>query len=181
MVYNGRIEGRYVYLMSATEEDAEFTLMVRQDPRLTRFIPQVNNTIEQQRQWLNKQRKKVNDYYFVARDYEGNKIGTIGVYDIKDGIGEGGRLTSIGNALQSIEIQYLICKFDFNVLNLDSVNTFVYAENYSALRLSKQFGAIFEEDLQEVDGVPVFFGNIKKTDFERVVPDVRKMIYRGKN
>ena len=165
MIYEGVVKGQYVYLMSVTENDAEFTLKVRQDKRLTKYLPKLNNTLEQQREWIRIQREKKGDYYFLARDFEGNPVGTIGIYDIRGSVGEGGRLTSIGNALQSLEIQYLAFKFDFEILCLDKVTAFVYADNTSAYRLSKTLGIRFETPSVDNDGRIVRNGSITREQY----------------
>lgn len=38
MVYEGVLEGRYVDLRSVIEDDAKFTLSLRQDPLLTQYL-----------------------------------------------------------------------------------------------------------------------------------------------
>ena len=43
------IEGRYVDLRSATIEDAEFTLAIRQAPEFSKWLPRIDNTIDQQK------------------------------------------------------------------------------------------------------------------------------------
>ena len=178
MVYDGVIKGQYVDLTSVTEEDAEFTLMVRQDARLTKYLPKVSNTLDQQKTWIISQRQKEGDYYFIAKDHNGNPVGTIGIYDIHDNYGEGGRLTSIGNALQSLEIQYLIFKFDFEVLKLDKVTAYVYADNKSAYKLSEKLGTRFEEPSLDSEGRAICNGSITKEQFEEAVPGIEKMLYR---
>ena len=180
MVYDGVIKGSYVDLFSVTEEDAEFTLMVRQDERLTKYLPRVSNTLDQQKEWIKKQRIKEGDYYFIAKDHNGKPVGTIGIYDINGKTGEGGRLTSIGNALQSLEIQYLIFKFDFEILELDKVTAYVYADNSSAYRLSEKLGTRFEKPTADDEGRMICNGSITKEQFEEAVPSIERMLYRRK-
>lgn len=180
MVYDGVIQGKYVQLLPVTEDDAEFTLYVRQDPRITKYLPKVDNTLEQQREWIRRQRERAGDFYFVANDYNGNPVGTIGIYDIRDNVGEGGRLTSIGNALQSLEIQYLIFQFDFEILKLDKVVAYVYAENTSAVRLSEKLGLRFEPPSTDDEGRVVRNGSITREQFEKAIPTIEKMLYRNK-
>lgn len=180
MVYDGVVKGKYVQLVSVTEEDAEFTLKVRQDPRLTKYLPKVNNTLEQQREWIRKQRLQEDDYYFVAKDYNGNYVGTIGIYHLNGKTGEGGRLTSIGNALQSLEIQYLAFRFDFDILNLEKVTAYVYADNAAAYRLSEKLGTRFEEPSVDDEGRLVCNGSMTKEQFKEAEPGIRKLLYREK-
>lgn len=180
MVYDGVVTGKYVQLFPVAEDDAEFTLMVRQDERLTRYLPKVSNTLEQQREWIRRQREKDGDYYFIAKDFAGSPVGTIGIYDIKDNQGEGGRLTSVGNALQSLEIQYLAFKFDFEILKLDKVTTYVLAENISAYKLSEKLGTRFEEPTIDEQGRKICNGSMTREQFVEAVPGIERLLYRIK-
>lgn len=179
MVYNRVLEGRYVDLMSVSEQDAQFTLEIRQDSKLIKYLPVVNNTLEEQIEWIREQRRKIGDYFFVAKDKCGNRIGTVGIYDISGERGEGGRLVSIGNAIQSIEIQLLAFQFDFYEILLEEVTTFVYADNFSALRLSRKFGIEFGEPVLDADNRYVCFGFVKKEIFKKHEKSIRKMLYRN--
>lgn len=145
MFYDGVVAGRYVELRSATAEDAEFTLSIRQDPEFSKFLPRLDNTIEQQRNWIASQRNKPGDYFFVIWDKEGNRIGTISLYDVEGDVCESGRLAVRGNAFQSIEAQMLSFKFAFEELKLKEVVSYIYADNDRALRFNKQFGGVFYE------------------------------------
>lgn len=71
MIYEKMMQGQFVYLKSATSDDAEFTLALRQNPALTKYLPKLDITLEQQKNWINIQREKAGDYFFVVR----NKIG----------------------------------------------------------------------------------------------------------
>lgn len=177
MVYGNTIVGKFINLYSVSEEDAEFTLKVRQDMRLTRYLPQLNISLDAQKEWIRSQRRKEGDYFFVAKDHFDNYIGTVGIYDIKGSTGEGGRLTSIGNALQSVEIQYLIFRFDFEKLGLKEVTTIVYAENESALKLSEKFGVKFDMPVEE-GGNFVCHGRITAQQFKGNAPYIESLIYR---
>ena len=58
------ILGKWITLRCAEESDAEFTLAIRNDLKLTKFIPKVNGDIESQKYWIRKQREKYGDYFF---------------------------------------------------------------------------------------------------------------------
>lgn len=180
MVFDGSIKGEYVDLTSVTEEDAEFTLFVRQDERMTRYLPKVTNSLEQQKAWITSQREKKGDYFFIAKDHAGNPVGTVGIYDIHGDMGESGRLTSVGNALQSLEIQYLLFKFVFEIIKLNEVTSYVYAENKSAYRLSEKLGVRFKEPSIDQEGRLVCYGNISREQFEKAIPGIERLLYRRK-
>lgn len=177
MIYDGIIKGRYVDLRSATVEDAEFTLAVRQDPEFNKYLPRVNNTIEQQAAWISRQREKQGDYFFVVCDKEGNPIGTISIYDIEGDHAEAGRLTMRGNAFQSIEAQLLSFHFGFNELGLKNIVSYIYADNARALRFTQQFGGVLQEP-EEKDGHLECKAINSKEDFDACEKKLRALLYR---
>ena len=103
MFYDELLEGRYVDLRSVDENDAEFTLKIRQDPEFTKFLPKIENTLEQQKNWIRYQRNKEGDYFFVVQNKAGERIGTIGLFDVTDVQCEGGRVAVGGSALAILE------------------------------------------------------------------------------
>lgn len=180
MVYEGVIGGRYVELRSATVEDAEFTLAVRQDPEFNKYLPRVNSTLEQQKAWISRQRVKKGDYFFVVWDKAGNRIGTISIYDIEGDHAEAGRLTMRGNAFQSIEAQLLSFHFGFNDLGLKNIVSYLYAENARALRFTQQFGGVLHEP-EEKDGHMECMATNSKENFDNCEKKLSAFIYRKKN
>ena len=178
MVYSGLIEGKYVNLRSVDEKDAEFTLSLRQDPNLTKYLPKLNITIEEQVAWIKKQKEKEDDYYFVIEDKKGEKKGVIGIYDIKDNCAETGRIAVIGNAIESIEAQLLSFDFAFDYLKLDYTVNYVMAENSHALRFSQMFGSISSEPYLDGDGKMRIDGKINRDSYQNAKKRIIKMIYR---
>ena len=84
MIYNGIISGKYINLRSVLIEDADFTLKIRQNKKKTKFLHNVDDDIEKQRQWIKTQQQRLGDYFFIAENKTGEPIGTIGIYEIHD-------------------------------------------------------------------------------------------------
>lgn len=145
MYYSETIEGKYVDLKCVTVSDAKFTRDIRRDPAFSDCFPKLENTEEEQKEWIKYQQQKEGDYFFVVWDKNGKAIGTIGIYDIHNDVCESGRLAVRGNAFQSIEAQLLAFKFAFEILNLQVVVGYIFAENSRAIRFNKQFGCTLEE------------------------------------
>lgn len=141
-----KIEGRYINLLPATVEDAVFTRNIRMDSRFSKYFPKMENTVEDQINWIKKQREKTGDYFFVVWDKKGNRIGTIGLYDYDGETCEAGRLAIDGNAFQSIEAQILSFEYAFNILCVKRTISYIFEDNERALRFSKSFGGTFEKD-----------------------------------
>lgn len=180
MVYDKVIEGKYVNLRSVNIEDAEFTLSLRQDPELTKYLPKLDITIEQQINWIKKQREKEGDYYFVILNKENLPLGVIGLYDIQGSQGEAGRIAiKNGNSFQSLEAQLLSLDFAYDELNLKKTVNFVYSENVHAIRLSQLFGSVEvgryadESGMERVDGV------LTVENYRIARQKLAKMLYRG--
>ena len=171
------IEGRYVDLRSATIEDAEFTLAIRQAPEFSKWLPRIDNTIDQQRAWIERQREKAGDYFWVVWDKTGNRIGTISVYDVEGDCAETGRLAMRGNALQSLEAQLLSFQYAFYKIGLKKTVDYIYADNVRAMKLTLQFGGKTER-MEERDGRSTYKMIIDKVAFENAEQTIKRFLYR---
>lgn len=173
------IIGRYVDLRSCTEEDAEFTRAIRKDPEFVKFLPAIDNTIEQQKAWINRQREKAGDYFFVVWDKEGNRIGTISIYDVNGNRAESGRLAIKGkNAFQGIEAQLLSFRFAFGELGLECIDGYIYADNDRAIRFNKQFGGSHYPPEVDDSGKTIIRIENWKEDFELADKRLSSILYR---
>lgn len=178
MIYNGKIEGKFVSLQSADVDDAVFTLKIRQDPVFNRFLPRINNTLDQQIAWIKSQREKEGDYFFVVRNRKNERIGTISLYDICGKHAEAGRLAMCGNAFENIEAQLLVFDFAFNQLDIDSVDSYIYAENTRAIKFSKQFGCVICGEIEK-NGTKMCKAVNEKKAYEISAEKLKGMIYRS--
>lgn len=178
MVYDGKIEGKYVYLMSATIEDAEFTLSLRQNPILTRFLPKLNITLEQQRTWIASQREKMDDYFFVVRTNNNEPIGTVSIYDIQDASSESGRLALVGDPIQNTEASLLLFRFAFDILGLERVTGYIIDGNKRAERFNKQFGCSFGDPEQNERGEVIRKTLITSDSFHLAENKLERLLYR---
>lgn len=180
MAFVDAIEGTYVDLKSATVEDAEFTLRIRQDPIFEKFLPRINNTVEQQKQWIQKQREKNNDYFFVVWNKNGLPIGTIGLYENDKGQPESGRLALKGDAYENFETAYLLYEFAFHTLGLECLYGIVYADNKRAIRYNQQFGVVTGETCLDENNKRMIHVSISAKNFNYRKAALKKLIYRNK-
>lgn len=141
MVYDQNIEGRCVQLRAATLEDAQFTYDIRQDKEKTRYIHPINGSVEQQKEWLEQQRKREGDYFFIIETREGMPIGTSSVYNIKGEEGETGRILLLGTPLQNVEAHILGYDFAFYHCGLKKVWMTVHEKNIHTQGNLKKYGA----------------------------------------
>ena len=180
MYLQEEIKGHYIDLKSVSEDDAEFTLAIRRDEEFVRYLPKLDITVEQQKEWIKSQQKKPDDYFWVVLDKKGQYIGTIGVFDIFADPPKAGRLALKGNALQNIEANYLAYRYGLYDLHLEKLWGFIYAENSRAIRFAELFGGIMGEEY-ELDGRVVRNVIFKQPEFGEAEKNVRKMLYRERN
>ncbi len=178
MVYEKVISGKLVDLKAADIDDAEFTLSIRQDPEMTKHLPRLDITMDQQKEWIKRQREEENGYFFVVWDKQGNRLGTMSVYDINGDTGEGGRLALYGDPMQKIEAGLLMLEFDFDVLRLEHIIGWVEADNKPALRWNKMFGAIFNEPEIDKRGKMIQRFTITKDDARVACKKIRGILQK---
>ena len=170
------IVGRYVKLKPVDKDDAEYTLAVRQDPQFTKYLPRVNNNIEQQKQWIESQRKKEGDYFFVVINNNNEKIGTIGVYGTDTIHPESGRLALKGNAYENFEAALLMYDFAFDSLKLETIYGEVYSDNIKAIRFNKQFGVEHIGTQINDNGIEVIEVKITKDRYNKYKEVIQRKI-----
>lgn len=144
MVYEDLIPGKTVCLRSIEERDAEATFLMRSDPEKSRFIHAAKGTVDDQVEFIRRQRKTPGDYLFVAEDVgDGRLVGMRGVYhwSPEEKVAESGRLISIGNQIQGTEIMMLGFDFAFDVLGVDRVFMTTLEPNASVLSIQQRAGA----------------------------------------
>lgn len=181
MAVSEPIEGRYVDLQSCTEDDAEFTRAIRKDPKFVKYLPAIDNTVEQQKAWIRSQREKEGDYFFVVWDKDGNRIGTISIYDVNGDHAKSGRLAIKGdNAFQGIEAQILSFRFAFGVLGLECIDGFIFADNERAIRFNKQFAGRHYPPETDENGRTIIRIENWREDFEKVDKKLSSILYREK-
>lgn len=182
MIYDKMICGRYVDIRSASLDDAEQTLKLRQDPQKTIFLHQLDNEIDKQKRWLKNQIEKTGDYFFVILDKKNEIIGTIGIYDIEGKKGQSGRLLSYGNSVQSFEGMLLAIRFAFDYLVLDELWGDVDARNTTALEFNKMFGFRFDKLVYDSElNRQVHHGTLYESDFENYAKKIERFIYRNQS
>ena len=152
MVYQKTIDGKYVYLKSADVDDADFTLSLRKDPSLTRYLPKLDITVEQQKRWIETQRSKEGDYFFVVRRKDHTPIGTVSIYNVNGDTSESGRLALIGNAIENTEAALLLFCFAFDILHLKTVTGYTIDGNKRADRFNRQYGCVAAEPEMDENG-----------------------------
>lgn len=176
MYLDRAIEGKYCELRSIEESDAEFTLALRQDPEITQYLPRLDISLEQQKEWIKAQRERPYDYFWVMFDKEGNRFGTAGIYDMNTNEPKGRSLAAKGNPLQNIEGTYLAYKYMLDVFKVDGMYGYVYADNVRATRFNELLGAVIGEP-KESNGIIIREVIFRQPEFGIAEKKVRRMLY----
>lgn len=178
MILEKTLRGKYVYLRLADISDVVFTLKIRQDKTLNQFIHPVNNDLQKQIIWIENQRKKPNDYFFVAFDNNNLPCGTISIYNIIDDVAEIGRQVSCGNPIQTFEIANLCFDFAFFELKLSKLIAEVNINNTKIIKFAKLYNAIFKETFKNDMGLDAQHIEYTNENWKKTKVKIEKMIYR---
>lgn len=154
MYIDYKLEGKYVTLRSVEESDAEFILSVRNDPRISKYLPPLDVTVEQQKQWIAKQRADRDSYYFLWLNSKGMPIGTISLYNIDGNHSEMGRVCSIGEPAANVEAFVLFLDFVFDTIKLDFTTGWVYEQNKAVIALNNALGMTWTTNDTDEKGEP---------------------------
>lgn len=176
MVRTDEMAGKYVTLKSATLEDALFTSKLRADEQLIKFVHKVDCTLEGQMKYIQSQREKPDDFYFIIRSLRGESLGTIALYHINDGSGELGRWLSYGNAAENLESVMLLHDMAYEELGLDMIYTCTDNDNERVKNFWKHFGGD-ECFVEELPDLTVSKNIIKKSTYSELIrPRIADML-----
>ena len=170
------IQGKNINLRLTEIKDAEFILELRIQTHKTKFLSQVENNLEKQRDWLKsyKQKERVgSEYYFIIEGKYGAQLGLVRVYDLQsDSFCWGSWLIKDGAPIYTaIESMLLIYNFGFYTLNKEMARINVINKNEKVLNIHKTFGA----KVIEVDEINTFF-NLSKTAYLKKIDKFKKYI-----
>jgi acetyltransferase-like isoleucine patch superfamily enzyme len=150
-----KIINKYGIVLRAVEvEDAEFILSLRTDSTLNRFISYTNPNLADQEKWIEnyKIREKSGlEYYFIAEDKQGNKFGTIRIYDFDEKSFEIGSWLFRTNSPLGMAVKAHFIGFEtgFERLNAEYCRFEIRKKNLGVLRYMNDFKAdkVGEDDL----------------------------------
>ncbi|WP_167375010.1 GNAT family N-acetyltransferase [Prosthecochloris sp. GSB1] len=150
------IEGiaRHIRFRLVEEEDAAFILALRIDPEKSRFISPVENDLDTQRRWIldyKEREKREEEFYFIIEGLDGEKLGTIRLYDFRgDSFCWGSWILKSGApAYAAVESALMIYHIAIRDLDFRQSHTDVRRSNSSVQNFLLQFGAEItgEDDL----------------------------------
>jgi RimJ/RimL family protein N-acetyltransferase len=117
---------------------------LRKEKSLTKFLSSISNDPNDQKKFL-KNEKKLGNYFFGIFDNKKKFLGTIGIYNISNKKNaEWGRWICKGNSIHSIESLYLLIKYSFEELKLNTIFCRTLSSNVKVLKIHKKIGLIFK-------------------------------------
>ncbi|HCH1012711.1 TPA: GNAT family N-acetyltransferase [Vibrio parahaemolyticus] len=130
-----------------SENDAEFILRLRLDPKYNNFLSKVDADLSAQKNWIkNYKEDEINNkqFYFVIINHDGIPCGTVRLYDFKEDSFCWGSwiLNKDKTKTSAIESAYLVYKFAFETLGYRKSHFDVRKENLSVISFHKKMGAI---------------------------------------
>lgn len=177
MVVETPVIGNYVRLDSCTVEDAVFTRDLRMASDMRECFPAFENTLEEQKEWIQNQREKAGDIYFVIRDSAGDRIGTIGLYNRSEAHAESGRLAIRGDVFQTTEAQLLCLRYGFINWNLLYTEGYIFAGNKRAIRASRVFGTEIVGNDSDEDGREIVRTRLRREIFFEKEKEINRLLY----
>ncbi len=129
------------------EEDAEFIVKLRTNPKLGRYIHATENDVEKQREWIREYKKREEegrDYYFIYCNCD-RQIGVNRIYNITEDYATTGSWVCDENVnpVESISTMLIVREILFERL-LIHINYFdVNKQNARVYKLHQMMGTIF--------------------------------------
>lgn len=140
-----KIEGVFCDLIPVMEIDLSEIVTLRNQERNKYYLHQESDiTLEQQKVWYQDYSGRKDDIYWGIHNKKGELVGTIRLYDIREGYCEEGSCIVderyAKEAPYAIEAKYLTIKFAFDILHLKQMINENKKDNKVMNSFSKQLG-----------------------------------------
>lgn len=144
MVFDGIIYGKTIRIRNIEEKDALSSLQMRKNESVNKYLHKVDNTVEEQIEYIKKMREAEGTYLFIAEDFNGTPIGTRKIYNVSANgdTCETGALIGLGSAVQNTELALLGYDFAFQILGVRKILLNVIADNVNVLNSQMRYGAV---------------------------------------
>lgn len=140
------IEGTAIIMRCVRVTDAGRILELRNDPDISKFLPPLNVSVEQQENWIGNQIERENEYYFAAasKRQPNEIIGLTSLYAYRENSSgktiEWGRFLVAKRSLFAVEISYLTHMFAFEQMLVDEVYGYSVLENVAVQSFHRSCG-----------------------------------------
>ena len=145
-------------LRPVREADAEFILHLRTMPHVHGNVGDTVPDVAGQLRWLKAYFLREGDHYFIIETMAGVPVGTVGVYDLKDGTAEWGRWIIVPGVPAAIPSAVLIHQLAFDNLGLRELRGCVVSTNKKVLSFHRRFGSVvtsIEKGARRINGCDI--------------------------
>jgi RimJ/RimL family protein N-acetyltransferase len=132
MKHNLILTGLAFRLRPICDDDAEFVVGLRTNPKLNQYLHAISGDRGDQLAWMREYYKRPDDYYFVVETKDtAAPEGVISVYDVhtRDACAEWGRWVLRPGSMAAVESAWLVYRVAFELLGLERVYCRTVAEN----------------------------------------------------
>lgn len=164
------------------EDDADFIVKIRNNPKVHNYLHQTSADVELQREWIRcyKEREKQGEDYYFIYYYKGNPCGVNRIYNInEDGSFTSGSLVFDDNVPYEVVVAAsLILKeiaYGELGLNYTDCSDGVHIDNKRVIKFSKMFGTVFTGRRETELGI-FLTGGQKKEDFYRCAEKIKRLM-----
>lgn len=140
------IPGVSLELQCVDVDDAEKILELRNHPKLSKYLPPLLISLDDQIHWIERQRDNSREYYFAIKKKSQplkKTEGFIGIYNISSNgqrSAEWGRWILEPGSMASVESVFLLYEFCFEVLNLELLYCISILDNGNVVRFHDSCG-----------------------------------------
>lgn len=138
-----KIFGRKLILTNVTEQDAAFITKLRNNTNKNKFLSKTSSLVTDQIEWIRKYNQSNTQAYFIIRDADYNKIGTVRLYNpIKNSFCWGSWIIKDGcDNSAAIESALIVYNYAF-YLGFTKAHIDVRNKNTSVRKFHERFGAV---------------------------------------
>jgi RimJ/RimL family protein N-acetyltransferase len=145
-----KVIGKNVVFRNVNKADAEFILQLRTDPEKGKYLSATATDLDLQLAWLGKYAEDNSQIYFIIEDKNGERYGTIRLYDVRgDSFCWGSWILRDGRPSGfAMESAILVYQFALS-LGFKKSHFDVRKENVSVWQFHERFGAVRIEEQGE--------------------------------
>lgn len=177
--YNGERYG--LSFRFVNEGDASFIYKLRTDPKLSKYIHDVQGGVEGQVEWIRayKQRESEGEEYYFIFYKDGTPVGLNRLYSFHDTTYTGGSWVMVPNSPMEVvlAVPLIIREIAFEELGMTFEDNYdaTHVDNKKVIKFNKMFGCKIYKHFMDVKGEYVAM-SLRKEDFELNKPKLIRML-----
>lgn len=143
-----------IWVRLVEEPDAEFIVSLRTNSELNKYLSATGSNVAQQAEWIRKYKLREgmgSEYYFMAMDLEGKKLGLNRIYDFDNSSFEVGSWIFSANSPEgaSIKADLIAREFGFETLQFSYCRFSVKKNNKKVLAYHTSFKPVIVNETED--------------------------------